>query len=176
MAGSAFCGRSNSEAWRKLWKQARAAHSWCSVCGSTQDLTVDHIVPIARGGSPLPSAVRVLRRSCNSRKGKGAGSQCGELPNYPAPAFREAHVVDRRGVRCGAIGAHPRIGSGCSPGTTVNIIPCREKRIRLAGAHTITEGCLYVTRRGVPPLSPMVMIPTGLEKASSRLVGDQAIE
>lgn len=42
----------------------------CPDCGArTQDLTVDHIRPIARGGSHELTNLRVLCRSCNSRKG-----------------------------------------------------------------------------------------------------------
>ncbi|MFE6489697.1 HNH endonuclease [Streptomyces sp. NPDC057757] len=32
------------------------------------DLTADHVVPLARGGSSTPENTRVLCRSCNSRK------------------------------------------------------------------------------------------------------------
>lgn len=43
----------------------------CEDCGSTDDLTVDHVVPVALGGPmlPGPEGVRVLCRSCNSSKG-----------------------------------------------------------------------------------------------------------
>ncbi len=41
----------------------------CSACGSQSDLTVDHIHPVALGGTNDPSNLRTLCRSCNSRKG-----------------------------------------------------------------------------------------------------------
>jgi hypothetical protein len=41
----------------------------CVECGSTDDLTLDHIHPWSRGGSDHPSNLRTLCRSCNSRKG-----------------------------------------------------------------------------------------------------------
>lgn len=41
----------------------------CEQCGANADLTVDHIVPIARGGGNDSANLRVLCRSCNSRKG-----------------------------------------------------------------------------------------------------------
>jgi len=43
----------------------------CQVCGSTDDLTIDHkITPWSLGGSSTdPSNLQVLCRSCNSRKG-----------------------------------------------------------------------------------------------------------
>jgi 5-methylcytosine-specific restriction endonuclease McrA len=52
-------------------RRARAAialHPWCSECGATDDLTADHLIPLAKGGNPL-GALRVLCRSCNSRRG-----------------------------------------------------------------------------------------------------------
>lgn len=41
----------------------------CVLCGATDDLTLDHILPQSRGGSGRPINLRVLCRSCNSSKG-----------------------------------------------------------------------------------------------------------
>jgi len=41
----------------------------CLHCGSRNDLTVDHIVPVSRGGSDFLSNLQTLCRPCNSRKG-----------------------------------------------------------------------------------------------------------
>lgn len=41
----------------------------CLTCGSTEDLTIDHIVPIVRGGGDEDHNLRTLCRRCNSRKG-----------------------------------------------------------------------------------------------------------
>jgi 5-methylcytosine-specific restriction endonuclease McrA len=40
----------------------------CSDCGATRDLTSDHVLPLARGGSNA-GPQRVLCRTCNSRRG-----------------------------------------------------------------------------------------------------------
>lgn len=49
--------------WRQLSKAARQAQPWCSECGSTEDLTLDHITPRS-----LADGVAVLCRRCNGRK------------------------------------------------------------------------------------------------------------
>jgi 5-methylcytosine-specific restriction endonuclease McrA len=46
-------------------------HEWarCTNCQTRHDLTIDHIVPIARGGKSNRDNLQVLCRKCNSRKG-----------------------------------------------------------------------------------------------------------
>jgi len=41
----------------------------CQECGSTDDLTLDHIYPQILGGAHTEDNLRALCRSCNSRKG-----------------------------------------------------------------------------------------------------------
>lgn len=40
----------------------------CQACGSSDDLTIDHIVPMALGGAHEISNVQLLCRGCNARK------------------------------------------------------------------------------------------------------------
>lgn len=63
--------------WQRTAKAAVAAHraahgDWCPGHGvpahQSSDLTADHIVPKARGGSDSAENVAVLCRSCNARK------------------------------------------------------------------------------------------------------------
>lgn len=41
----------------------------CVQCGTTEDLTIDHIYPRIRGGGHTEDNLQTLCRSCNSRKG-----------------------------------------------------------------------------------------------------------
>ena len=47
----------------------RILESPCVACGSTQDIQVDHIIPIARGGRHAVGNLQALCRSCNTSKG-----------------------------------------------------------------------------------------------------------
>ena len=41
----------------------------CKKCGSVEKITIDHIIPVIRGGKNLLSNLELLCRSCNSKKG-----------------------------------------------------------------------------------------------------------
>lgn len=69
--------RGYTSQWRKVSQAAIAAHraelgDWCpgyNVPGhSASDLTADHHIPKARGGTDAQENVTVLCRGCNSRK------------------------------------------------------------------------------------------------------------
>jgi len=55
--------------WHRLSRLARQMQPWCSRCGSKKDLTADHILSLANGGSNIIENVMVLCRKCNSSKG-----------------------------------------------------------------------------------------------------------
>jgi 5-methylcytosine-specific restriction endonuclease McrA len=79
--------------WLRLSANAIAQHPYCSHCGSTEDLTADHIVPKARGGRNVLSNVQVLSRSCNSAKGDGGTpSRVKSTQRNPPPGSRELNV------------------------------------------------------------------------------------
>lgn len=59
-------------AWKRLSVKARRLQPFCSTCGASDDLTTDHITPLARSDRAAPvtiDAVQILCRSCNARKG-----------------------------------------------------------------------------------------------------------
>jgi 5-methylcytosine-specific restriction protein A len=82
--------------WRRLAADAIHRHPYCTICDSTVDLTADHIVPLSQGGTNTMSNIRVLCRSCNSRKGgRGWCSIEGRRLKDPAPGFRERNSKKR---------------------------------------------------------------------------------
>lgn len=60
-----------NHAWRRASQEARRRQPWCSVCGATEDLTADHLVPLAAGGELVPDAslIDVKCRRHNSARG-----------------------------------------------------------------------------------------------------------
>ena len=56
---------------RSRWWQNRLARGICHYCGGTfspGELTMDHLVPVTRGGKSTPGNVVPACRGCNSRK------------------------------------------------------------------------------------------------------------
>jgi 5-methylcytosine-specific restriction endonuclease McrA len=52
------------------WERLLAMHDYsCAYCGSAENITRDHMTPIARGGRDEPDNVVPACRSCNSQKG-----------------------------------------------------------------------------------------------------------
>ena len=44
----------------------------CHICGEwvgAQEMTIDHVVPLARGGSHTKDNIKLAHKVCNSRKG-----------------------------------------------------------------------------------------------------------
>ena len=48
-----------------LWRD----NGKCRMCGATDNLAVDHIMPFVRGGSNELTNLQILCRACNSAKG-----------------------------------------------------------------------------------------------------------
>lgn len=61
---------SSSEA-KRMWKES-IKNDWnheCAYCGSTEDLTLDHIVPQCKGGSNHTTNILCSCKKCNQSKG-----------------------------------------------------------------------------------------------------------
>jgi 5-methylcytosine-specific restriction enzyme A len=58
---------SRSKRWEKLSRSLRARSGFCEFCGTTSDLSVDHVQPVSLGGSMYGGPFRVLCKSCNAK-------------------------------------------------------------------------------------------------------------
>ena len=56
---------------RAKWEEIKAAHNWlCVYCGSKPaQLTMDHVIPLSKGGSHTKGNIVPACKSCNSSKG-----------------------------------------------------------------------------------------------------------
>ncbi len=54
---------------QKTKNQVKQRDGKCVECGSLKELTVDHIIPLSRGGLNTPDNLRTLCGQCNRRKG-----------------------------------------------------------------------------------------------------------
>jgi 5-methylcytosine-specific restriction endonuclease McrA len=58
--------------WRRRAREQVAREPICALCGAVEDLTADHIVPVAAGG-PIDGPLRTLCNPCNGRLGAEVG-------------------------------------------------------------------------------------------------------
>jgi 5-methylcytosine-specific restriction endonuclease McrA len=68
----------------------------CQYCGSTKQLTLDHVIPRSKGGKHTWDNVVIACERCNSRKGDRTPQQAGmtlrtqpKAPMHPTVAFAE---------------------------------------------------------------------------------------
>lgn len=68
----------------------------CQYCGSTKQLTIDHVIPRSKGGPHIWSNVVAACETCNSKKGNLTPAQANmplltkpKAPVHPAIAFSE---------------------------------------------------------------------------------------
>lgn len=74
----------------------RRDHHTCQYCGHTKQLTIDHIIPVSKGGKHKWDNVVTACEKCNQRKGDRTPIQAGmtlqtqpSAPIHPTVAFAE---------------------------------------------------------------------------------------
>ncbi len=74
----------------------RRDHGSCQYCGTTRHLTLDHVVPLSKGGPHSWTNVVTACEACNQRKGDRTPEQAGMIlknqpkpPIHPTVAFSE---------------------------------------------------------------------------------------
>jgi hypothetical protein len=125
----AECETKRRQPYRAKAYQAVPLVGSCALCGRTDDLTRDHIVPLSRGGTNARSNLRILCRPCNSakrarmgdpKKSEGVGSA-----QYPPSSAREkaSHATPRRPYRTG-----DGYLSRQAPGPSIVCTECRQRK------------------------------------------------
>jgi hypothetical protein len=59
-------GSYNTEDWQRILLEHSNS---CAICKSDSNITIDHVIPLSKGGTNFPDNLQPLCRSCNSRKG-----------------------------------------------------------------------------------------------------------
>jgi len=72
----------------------------CQYCGSTKDLTVDHIIPKVRGGKDTWTNLVCACKKCNNQKGNRTPEEAGmHLFSKPRkPSYLELMILSRREI------------------------------------------------------------------------------
>jgi 5-methylcytosine-specific restriction endonuclease McrA len=59
---------SSAESYEVIANYLNALPQECGKCGTCEDLTVDHVLPLSKGGSHTTDNLQILCRSCNATK------------------------------------------------------------------------------------------------------------
>jgi 5-methylcytosine-specific restriction endonuclease McrA len=73
----------------------------CQYCGTPRDLTLDHVLPKARGGTSTWTNLVTACKRCNAKKGDSLPDEAGM--KLPLPPFKPSYVVflrDYSGYLC----------------------------------------------------------------------------
>jgi len=67
---------------KSLFSAGKNECHWCgkTLCFGDRDTTLDHIVPMSRGGRTDENNTVLACRSCNKKKGSGSGQEFLEFP------------------------------------------------------------------------------------------------
>lgn len=72
----------------------------CAYCGSFQNLTIDHMIPLSRGGEHTFKNLVCACRKCNEEKGSLTPQEWGKLPYIPQykPSSKLEMIVKKSNV------------------------------------------------------------------------------
>ncbi|MBF6330261.1 HNH endonuclease [Nocardia transvalensis] len=84
----------NGGRWKRLSARLRRVQPWCSSCGATDELTVDHIAPVSTRPDLAYELrnLQVLCRRCNGRKGARGIAPTREVLPAPGEAKFATHI------------------------------------------------------------------------------------
>jgi 5-methylcytosine-specific restriction endonuclease McrA len=75
----------------------RRDNNTCQYCGSTRNLTIDHVIPRCKGGGDQWENVALACSACNTRKGSKTPEQVGlKLRRKPRPPLPKVVEIVQR--------------------------------------------------------------------------------
>lgn len=99
--GPSSTAKGYDQSWRRLSIAARRLQPWCSDCGTTENLSLDHSPEAwkakAEGRPITPDLVDVVCKSCNSRRG-AARSCVTASPQGGDPGRRDTGTTRGQGL------------------------------------------------------------------------------
>jgi 5-methylcytosine-specific restriction endonuclease McrA len=82
----------------------------CQYCGSTNELTIDHMIPISRGGKSIFENCVTACKSCNAKKGNKLPSESGIYPKKMPIAPTISEFVRIRALKAGVLDLLKELG------------------------------------------------------------------
>ena len=80
---------------RKRKRIAAKSHGRCALCAGTEELIIDHIIPLSKGGSDGDDNLRLLCGPCDAAKADALPAPA-ELPRRLHRALHRARVEETR--------------------------------------------------------------------------------
>lgn len=77
----------HSRQWQAVRKAVIARDQVCTVCGTDENLSVDHIIPISKGGSELDP--ENLTTMCMTHNRQKSNNTAGQTHDYINPVWRK---------------------------------------------------------------------------------------
>ena len=109
-----FRGYGFSQAdWRAVCERHRHR---CAICGTTGNLTVDHIIPVAAGGTDALDNIQPLCSRCNATKGSRYNGR-----NYRRGENKESRIAVRLTDECDNLITALRRKYGITSGAVVEM-------------------------------------------------------
>lgn len=78
--------------WMAIRKQVIASNPICQICGDALAEEVDHITPLAKGGSNERDNLQSACKSCNAAKGTGDKVHITGLDGWPVVEWRASRT------------------------------------------------------------------------------------
>jgi 5-methylcytosine-specific restriction enzyme A len=84
--------RLRGRAWMAIRKRLITANPFCQICNKALSEVIDHIIPLARGGTNKPENLQAVCKRCNEVKGTGDTVTVTGLDGWPEVEWRVGKI------------------------------------------------------------------------------------